>query len=359
MITDRDTANRTAPGPRVEAPPDDGAIGASATGASATGTGATGTDSGAPMPRDALVIAGPTASRKSALALALARALDGEIVNADSMQVYADLRILTARPDADDEAAVPHHLYGILPATDPCSAARWARLARDAIADIRHRGRLPILVGGTGLYLRALTRGLIDLPEIPDAVRQAARQALRDHGDGAFHAALAARDPAMAARLEPGDGRRSLRAWEVLEATGRSLADWQADGTRDALGPLPAVILTPPRVDLYAACDARFTAMIDAGALDEVARLAGLDRDLPAMKAVGVPELGRFLDHGWTLDRAVAAAQQATRRYAKRQMTWFRHQAARDLTVIQRVKEQLSDEMIRRLIRKVRKTVLT
>jgi len=313
------------------------------------------------VPRDALVVAGPTASGKSRLALTFAEALGGEIVNADSMQVYTELRILSARPDPADEARVPHHLYGILPVTESCSAARWAALARAKIAEVRGRGRLPILVGGTGLYLRTLTRGLIDVPDIPDDVRAAARQRLRDIGDAAFHAELAARDPEMAARLSPGDGQRMLRAREVLDATGRSLADWQAEGTAGALGPLPAVILTPPRAALYEACDARFHTMVEAGALDEVRALnaVDLDPDLPALKAVGVRELRRVLAGTWTLEQAVAEAQQATRRYAKRQMTWFRHQAARDLTVVARTKEQLSDDLTRRLVRKVRKAVLT
>jgi tRNA dimethylallyltransferase len=277
----------------------------------------------------AVALGGPTASGKSALALAVAREFGGTVINADSLQVYRELPILTAQPTAEVRAAVPHRLYGFLSATERCSAARWAALARAEIDTASAEGRLPIVVGGTGLYLRSLLRGLAPVPEIPAAVRESARQRLAALGKAAFHAELAGRDPAMAARVRPSDAQRMVRAWEVLEATGRSLADWQAqaegrpeDGSRRFL----TLVLMPERAPLYAACDARFRAMVEQGALAEAARLRDIDPGLPAYKALGLRELIAHVRGETTLETAVAAAQQATRRYAKRQMTWFRHQ---------------------------------
>ena len=200
-----------------------------------------------------VVITGPTAGGKSGLALALAEAFDGVVINADSMQVYRELRILTARPGADALARAPHRLYGVLPGREPCSAGRWREMALDEIAAARTEGRLPLVVGGTGLYLRALAEGLAPVPNLPEAVREAARARHADLGGAAFHAELAARDPVMAARLEPGDSQRLIRAWEVLEATGRSLADWQAQAGAGC-EPAPKRILRlgglPPRAPL-------------------------------------------------------------------------------------------------------------
>lgn len=281
----------------------------------------------------ALVIAGPTGGGKSRLALALAEAHRGTVINADSMQVYRELRILTARPGDADLARAPHRLYGVLSAGEACSAARWRALALAAIEEARADGRVPILVGGTGLYLKALFEGLSEIPPVPAAVREAARARHRALGGGAFHAELAQRDPESARRLRPGDTQRLVRAWEVVEATGRALPAWQRDGRRDdgAVG-ARTILLMPPRDVLYAACDARFHAMIAAGALDEVRALLalGLDPALPAMKSLGVRELARHLAGTSTLEEAVSQAQQATRNYAKRQMTWFRHQFAAD-----------------------------
>ncbi|WP_425450139.1 tRNA (adenosine(37)-N6)-dimethylallyltransferase MiaA [Virgifigura deserti] len=298
-----------------------------------------------------MVIAGPTASGKSAIGLAVARALDGTIINADSMQVYRELSVLTARPDASDCAAVPHRLYGFLPVAQPYSAALWRERALEEIAAASAAGRLPVVVGGTGLYLRVLMRGLAPVPEIPLAVRAATRAKLADMGGEAFHRELARRDPAMAARLNPSDRQRLARAWEVLEATGRSLDAWQRepatptsgspgaslggapdDSPGDPLGDLQftSFVVAPARAALYAACDARFLRMLDQGALVEAERVdaLGLDPQLPAMKALGIPELRRHIHGELTLVEATTAAQQATRRYAKRQMTWFRHQMA-------------------------------
>ncbi len=281
------------------------------------------------MQRSAVILGGPTASGKSALALAIARAFGGTVINADSLQVYRELPILTAQPSPATQAALPHRLYGFLSASERCSAARWAALARGEIDAALAAGRLPVVVGGTGLYLRALLHGLAPVPEIPADVRETAKQRLAELGKAAFHAELARRDPRMAARIRPSDPQRMVRAWEVLEATGRSLADWQAQQD----GPHPndgsrflTLILMPERASLYAACNARFRAMVEQGALREAAALRSLDPGLPAFKALGLRELIAHLRGERALEATMAAAQQATRRYAKRQMTWFRHQ---------------------------------
>ena len=281
------------------------------------------------MQRSAVILGGPTASGKSALALALAGEFGGTVINADSLQVYRELPILTAQPAAAARAAFPHRLYGFLPARERCSAARWAALARAEVDAALAAGRLPIVVGGTGLYLRSLLHGLAPVPEIPADVREAARQRLAERGKVAFHADLARRDPAMAARIRPGDSQRLVRAWEVLEATGRSLADWQAQESSPPpiAGPrFLTFVLMPERASLYAACDARFRAMVEQGALAEAAALRELDPGLPAFKALGLRELLAHCRGECPLETAIGAAQQATRRYAKRQMTWFRHQ---------------------------------
>ncbi|MHB1219517.1 MAG: tRNA (adenosine(37)-N6)-dimethylallyltransferase MiaA, partial [Alphaproteobacteria bacterium] len=217
-----------------------------------------------------LVIAGPTASGKSRLALDLAAARRGTVINADSMQVYRELRILTARPGEAETTRAPHRLYGILSAAEPCSAARWRALALAAIEEAHGKGRLPILVGGTGLYLKALFDGLAEIPPIPQSLREAARARHRDIGGEAFRAELSRRDPESAARLAPGDTQRLVRAWEVVEATGRTLPEWQrTDRAGAGVHAYRTILVMPPRDMLYAACDARFGAMMAAGALDE------------------------------------------------------------------------------------------
>ncbi|MDP6785785.1 MAG: tRNA (adenosine(37)-N6)-dimethylallyltransferase MiaA [Rhodospirillales bacterium] len=279
-----------------------------------------------------VVIAGPTASGKSALALDAAEAFSGTVINADSMQVYRELRILTARPPPADEDRAPHRLFGVLSATERCSAGRWLDLAAAAIDETRAAGRLPIVVGGTGLYLRALLEGLAPVPEIADTVRAEARTLHERLGDEAFHAELARIDPQMAARLPAADGQRLIRAFEVVKATGRSLADWQGQekAHQPVAGRFATIVLNPPRDDLYAAIDARFEDMIEAGALDEVAALEELklDPSLPASKALGVAPLGRYLRGEMDLDEARRAAKQASRNYAKRQCTWLGNQMA-------------------------------
>src|SRR3982075_3928255 len=278
----------------------------------------------------AVLIAGPTASGKSALALQLAQMRDAVIINADSMQVYRDLRIITARPTPKEEAAVPHRLYGHVDAAVNFSAGGWVADAAVALAEVRAQNRLPIFVGGSGLYFKALTRGLSAVPPIPVDIREGVRARLERDGVEALHAELARRDPASAERLKPRDRTRIARALEVVEATGRSLTDWHRDGLPPLLPPdqVTALFLAPPRDQLYARIDARFDAMLKAGALDEVAALASrrLDPLLPAMKAHGVPALIRHLNGELTLGEAAVIGQADTRHYAKRQFTWFRHQ---------------------------------
>jgi len=278
-----------------------------------------------PATRVAL-IAGPTASGKSALALAVARRLPATIVNADSAQVYRDLRVLSARPSLAEEAQAPHALFGHIDGAEACSAARWAADARRAIADSAAAGRLPILVGGTGLYLRTLLDGIAPVPEIDPAIRAMVRAL----PVSAAHAALAVEDPAAAARLAPADTTRVARALEVVRSTGRPLADWQAAkvggiGGQIRLAPL---VLLPPRDWLVARCDRRFETMLETGAIAEVEALRqrGLDPALPVMRAIGVREIAAWLDGEIDRETMVEHARTATRQYAKRQYTWFARQ---------------------------------
>ncbi|MGA7262870.1 MAG: tRNA (adenosine(37)-N6)-dimethylallyltransferase MiaA [Stellaceae bacterium] len=290
-----------------------------------------------------LVIAGPTASGKSALALELADLCGGTIINADSLQIYSDLRILTARPDQAAQARAPHRLYGFLDARERGSAALWRALALDEIAEATMAGRLPILVGGTGLYLRAIKEGLAPVPDIPAEIRQEAIELHRALGGVGFRERLARLDPAAAQRLFPGDKQRLIRAFEVVRATGVTIGTWQHQTKSETAYRFGTILLAPPRERLYAACDARLVQMIEAGALAEARALAArrLDPSLPAMKAVGLPELMAYLDGDIPLGAAIAAAQRATRRYAKRQMTWFRHQMTPDLVLSAQFSESL------------------
>jgi tRNA dimethylallyltransferase len=278
----------------------------------------------------AVLIAGPTASGKSALALALAQKAGGVVINTDSMQVYRDLRIITARPTPEEEALVPHRLYGHVDAAVNFSAGSWVADAAHVLAEARAKKILPIFVGGSGLYFKALTRGLSAVPPIPPEIRESVRARLERGGVEALHAALGLRDPVSAERLKPRDRTRIARALEVVEATGRSLTDWHRDGLPPLLPPgtFRALFLEPDRDTLYARIDARFVAMLQAGALEEVAALAArrLDPLLPAMKAHGVPALIRHLNGEITLEEAATIGRADTRHYAKRQFTWFRHQ---------------------------------
>ena len=304
--------------------------------------------------RPGIIVAGPTASGKSALALAIARAFDGVVINADSMQVYRELRILTARPGPAELALAPHRLYGVLPAAERCSAGRWRQMAEAAAMEAADR--MPVFTGGTGLYLRALTEGLSDIPPVSEEVAEAGAAKLSALGASGLHAELAALDPVMAERLAPGDSQRVFRAWTVRQATGRSLADWQAIPPHDGW-PCLTLILLPPRDALYSACDVRFARMVEQGVVQEVRALLelGLDPSLPAMRAVGVRELAGVIAGKETLETAVAAAQQATRRYAKRQMTWIRHQ----MPASRIIEAQFSERILPEIFNIIRHFLLT
>ena len=266
----------------------------------------------------------------------LAGELGGVVVNADSMQVYADLAILTARPTPEDEARLPHRLFGFLDAAVACSAGLWHRHARRVCREAGVEGRVPVVTGGTGLYLKTFREGLAPVPAIPGAVRSAVRRRLSEAGAGALHGELRDVDPDLAATLSPSDGQRIARGLEVFRATGVALSRWQEGPRRGGWsGPVLQVSLLPPREALMERCDRRFDAMMEAGALEEAARLARrrLDPSLPACRSLGVPSLTAHLDGRLGLDAAVAEAKSATRRYARRQVTWFRHQAPGALVV--------------------------
>jgi tRNA dimethylallyltransferase len=279
---------------------------------------------------DAILIAGPTTSGKSALALALAEKLGGTVINADSMQVYRDLRVITARPTPAEEARVPHLLYGHVDAAENYSVGRWCVDAQASIAQTRQAGRLPILVGGTGLYFKALTQGLAAVPPIPASIRATVRARLVTEGIAPLYAELVQRDPATAERLMPGDRSRISRALEVMLATGRSLSHWHSEGMPPSIDASRVIMifLNVARAELYRRIDVRFDAMVEGGALDEVRTLAtrNLDPTLPAMKAHGVPWLIRYLNGDVALDVAADGGKRDTRRYTKRQATWFRNQ---------------------------------
>lgn len=279
----------------------------------------------------ALLIAGPTASGKTALALSLADQFGGAIINTDSMQVYRDLSIITARPTAEEMARAPHHLLGTVDAAENYSVARWLADAGAALRSIEAEGRFPIFVGGTGLYFRALTQGLSDIPPVPEAVRAELRDWAEGRAAEEIHARLAALDTETAAMLRPSDPQRNLRALEVFTATGRSLVSFHAERKGAVLqsDEVLSIFLAPDRDVLRARIDARFDGMMAAGALEEVERLAarGLDPALPAMRAHGVPGLIRALRGDISFDEAIEKGKADTRAYSKRQHTWFRHQA--------------------------------
>ncbi|MDE2029445.1 MAG: tRNA (adenosine(37)-N6)-dimethylallyltransferase MiaA [Alphaproteobacteria bacterium] len=298
-----------------------------------------------------ILIGGPTASGKSAMAMRIARQTNGMIVNADAMQIYAGLPILTAQPDAADRTEIPHRLYEVMDAAEASSAGKWLTLARAAIAEVWDAGRTPIVVGGTGMYFHALLGGLADIPPIPDAVRAEAQKLYEEWGEEKFRAELAERDAAAAGRIARNDRQRLIRAYEVLAHTGKTLSEWQdasrkrngipspswgglGRGARGEIIPIQRHLIMPPREELYAACDKRFASMIERGAIEEVRDLmarnlppspgSGPGQALPAMKILGVREIAAHLRSETSLDTAIAKAQQATRNYAKRQVTWFR-----------------------------------
>ena len=279
------------------------------------------------MSLDAVLIAGPTASGKSALAMELAEHLRGTIINADSMQVYAELAVLTARPSAADEMRIPHRLYGHVNVSERYSVGRFQEEAGAALEEARSSDRIAIFTGGTGLYFDALTKGLSPIPAVPVEIRESVRRRFETMGREPFFEEFARRDPATAAKLRASDTQRVQRAAAVLEATGRPLAEWQSMSGRSVLAGLKVarLVLAPPREILFERIDRRFEAMVRQGALEEARLLLGLDRALPATKALGIAQLQDYLLGRTTLEGAIAEAQSATRRYVKRQMTWLRN----------------------------------
>jgi len=309
-----------------------------------------------------IVIAGPTASGKSHLALAVAREFNGAIINADSMQVYRDLRVLTARPDETELARAPHFLYGGIDAGESCSAGRWRGLALAEIARARSAKRLPLIVGGTGLYLSALLDGLAEVPPVPARIITETRELHARLGGEQFRAALAERDPEGAKRLHAGDTQRLIRAYAVARATGVALSEWQRRQKGGAKPNAAAIVLLPPRDALYAAIDARLESMFEQGAIEEVRALLArkLSTDLPAMKAVGVREISGFLAGKLSREQALKASQQATRRYAKRQYTWLRHRlkSGKKLQKLT-LEEKYSERLLPKIFSFIRQFLLT
>jgi tRNA dimethylallyltransferase len=306
-------------------------------------------------PETVALIAGPTASGKSALALRLAEITGGIIINADASQVYKDLRVVSARPSPEEESRAPHRLFGHLDGATACSAAQWAAEAKAEIAAAHTQARLPILVGGTGLYLRTLLDGIAPVPEIDPAIRAEVRALPVAEA----RQCLLAEDPEAAARLDTNDSTRIARALEVVRSTGRPIRDWQADlvgGIGQQIRLVPAVLL-PPRAWLYDRCDRRFEAMLDQGGTEVAALMSrNLDPDLPVMRAIGVPDIAAFLSGTLSRDAAIARGQIATRQYAKRQFTWFRNQPPPDWA---RVESELDNVKIDELAIKLREMTLT
>ena len=299
----------------------------------------------------AIVIAGPTAAGKSALALRLAQELGGAVINADSMQVYRDLRILTARPSETDEAAAPHRLYGYVDGAERYSAIRWRADAVAAVEEVYAEGKIPVVAGGTGFYIEALIQGLSPVPDVPEETLLAMVARAETDGLASIFEAVQACDAALAARVRPTDRQRLIRALAVFEATGKPLSAWQAMPAEPPPFATVGFWLNPPRDRLYARCDARLAAMVAQGALDEVAALTGrgLEPSLPVMKALGVAELAAAARGEIPAGEAVAAAQQATRRFAKRQLTWFRNRFAQ----FQRIDSQFSESLVGEIITKI------
>ena len=296
-----------------------------------------------------LVVAGPTASGKSALAMALAEACDGVVINADSMQVYRELRIVTARPDAADVERVPHRLYGCVAASNAYSVGDWLSMVAPVIEETWASGRIPVVTGGTGMYLKSLIEGIAEIPAVPPDMRTQVQDLFDKIGGDAFRERLRAVDPLAADRLVASDRQRLVRAMEVYEATGRTLNDWHSDGNTPVLADARYVkiVIEPSRDILYADIDRRFETMVEEGALDEVRAFMrfGLDPALPASKAVGVRELGDYLSGSATLGVAIAAAQQASRNYAKRQLTWIRNQIQKDFSLTTQYSESENEKI--------------
>lgn len=306
-----------------------------------------------------VVVGGPTASGKSAIALDVAREFDGVIINADSMQIYDGLHIITARPNAEDEQIAPHRLYGVMDPVESCSAGTWETMAIAEIKQAWSTRKLPVICGGTGLYIKALVEGLSRLPDVPEDIRQAVRARARDKGGAALYEELSKKDPEMATRLNPGDVQRLSRALEVFDATGISLAEHQRRNkpTPKLRAAYQTHVLIPERKILYERCDRRFDQMLSQGALEEVKAFARreLDPSLPAMKALGVPELMGVITGKWDLETAKSEAQQQTRRFAKRQCTWFKNQISEAELHHTQYSESLRDN----IYKKIRQFLLT
>ena len=303
-----------------------------------------------------VVIAGPTASGKSGLALKLAERLDGEIVNADSMQIYKDLPILSAIPSPSDQARIAHHGYAVLDAGERCSVARWLNLTREIISDLHGRGKIPIMVGGTGMYIRAAIEGISPIPDIDPAFRQEASAQFDAIGGAAFRKSLAEKDPVLAARLNDGDRQRLIRGMEVVLATGTPLSrlqDIPLEGKLNAT--FTTIAIMPPRDQLYDAINQRYPMMLADGGIEEAAQLMkrGLDPSLPLMKAVGLPPVFSYLRGEIEKDEMVSMACQDTRRYAKRQMTWFNNQYQANFREDSEYSEQLSESFIKKILSNV------
>ncbi len=299
----------------------------------------------------AILIAGPTASGKSSAALKLAAVCNGAIINADSMQVYRELRILSARPTASDEACAPHYLYGTVPAATAYSTGMWLEQVAEVLESVRQQGRTPIIVGGTGLYFYALENGLSAVPDIPVEVREKWRQKLADEGVAAVYDTLKINDAIMAERLKPNDRQRIIRALEVKDATGVSLSEWhRRKGSAPILtgDDIIRVVIAPERAEIYRRCDQRLDWMVENGGLDEVRDLLALKLDsrLPAMKALGVAQLGRFVGGEVSLEAALTRTKTDTRRYAKRQLTWIK----RNMIAWNHINEQQSPRFIDKIL---------
>ena len=295
-----------------------------------------------------IMIAGPTASGKSQLAVDLARQLDGEVINADSMQLYADLSILTARPSKAEMQDIPHHLYGVLDGGYRASVAAWLELAATAMSAIRVRGKMPIIIGGTGMYLDAAVNGIAPIPEVPATIHEDCVALFDAIGGAAFQQRLALHDPLVASRLADGDRQRLIRAMGVFNATGIALGQFQqAEHEGALLGRPVKIAMLPPRDVLYARIDARFDVMLEQGAMDEVKRLMKrqLDPSLPLMKALGVTALKAFLDQEMTIDQAAYIAKRDSRHYAKRQMTWLRNNYNAKITLNAKLSESLMERI--------------
>ncbi len=305
-----------------------------------------------------IVIAGPTASGKSALAVRTAETFRGTVINADSIQMYRDLNILSGCPDVNYLIRAPHRLFGFLPIKDSSSVAVWRDLAIQIISESWQGGRVPIICGGSGMYLRALIDGFSKVPKIPQKIRLSARQQFEELGNLAFYKDLLQRDPIMGSRIMPSDRQRMIRAWEVIETTGHSLSRWQEDNfsSSDSLS-FFTILLMPERKRLYANCDYRFLEFLARGALDEVRGIIklGLSSELPGMKALGLNQLTRYLKGELRLEEAIEVAQRDTRRFAKRQLTWFRNQFSSNYVI----NAQYSESIEKEIFPKIRQFLLT